>query len=59
GNGNTRTINGMHSAGNHAHTVAIGAHSHTVSGTTESKGSSSAINVTNAYIMLMGWYRVS
>ncbi|HHR5906010.1 TPA: phage tail protein [Providencia alcalifaciens] len=59
GNGNTRTINGMHSAGNHAHTVAIGAHSHTVSGTTKSKGSSSAINVTNAYIMLMGWYRVS
>ncbi|HHR6165683.1 TPA: phage tail protein [Providencia alcalifaciens] len=59
GNGNTRTINGMHSAGNHAHTVTIGAHSHTVSGTTESKGSSSAINVTNAYIMLMGWYRVS
>ena len=46
-------------AGEHAHTVAIGAHSHTVSGTTGSKGSGSAINVTNAYIMLMGWYRVS
>ncbi|CAG9424294.1 phage tail protein [Providencia rettgeri] len=46
-------------AGEHAHTVAIGAHSHTVSGTTGSKGSSSAINVTNAYIMLMGWYRTS
>lgn len=54
GNNNVTSSNGDHS-----HTVAIGAHSHTVSGTTGSKGSSSAINVTNAYIMLMGWYRTS
>ncbi len=46
-------------AGDHAHTVAIGAHTHTVSGTTGSKGGNTAINITNAYIMLMGWYRVS
>ncbi|EOG1931296.1 hypothetical protein ACQFZT_000347 [Providencia stuartii] len=47
------------SDGNHAHTVAIGAHTHTVSGTTGNKGSASTISVTNAYIMLMGWYRIS
>ncbi|MTC43681.1 phage tail-collar fiber domain-containing protein [Providencia sp. wls1921] len=46
-------------AGDHAHTVAIGAHTHTVSGTTGNKGSNNAINITNAYIMLMGWHRVS
>ncbi|HHR6499841.1 TPA: phage baseplate protein [Providencia alcalifaciens] len=46
-------------AGDHSHSVAIGAHSHTVSGTTGNKGSGSAITVTNAYIMLMGWYRIS
>ncbi|MGB5115711.1 MAG: phage tail protein [Providencia rettgeri] len=43
----------------HSHYVDIGAHTHTVSGTTENKGSASAISVTNAYIMLMGWYRIS
>ncbi|MEX9909500.1 phage baseplate protein [Providencia huaxiensis] len=46
-------------AGDHSHSVAIGAHSHTVSGTTGNKGSGGAITVTNAYIMLMGWYRIS
>ncbi|WP_233420755.1 phage baseplate protein [Xenorhabdus nematophila] len=45
--------------GAHVHTVHIGAHTHSVSGTTGSAGSSSAINITNSYIMLMGWYRVS
>ncbi|ENZ0174358.1 phage tail protein [Providencia rettgeri] len=47
------------SGGNHAHTVAIGAHTHTVSGTTGNQGGGAAITVTNAYIMLMGWYRLS
>ncbi|PQQ22490.1 phage tail protein [Photorhabdus hindustanensis] len=45
------------SAGNHNHIVAIGAHNHLVSGATGNTGNSSAINVANAYVMLMGWYR--
>ncbi|ENN8377940.1 phage tail protein [Providencia rettgeri] len=47
------------SAGDHSHTVTIGAHTHTISGATGSKGSGSAITVINSYVMLMGWYRVS
>ncbi|MEY0287955.1 phage tail protein [Providencia rettgeri] len=47
------------SSGAHTHTVSIGAHSHTISGTTGNKGNGSSITVTNAYVMLMGWYRVS
>ncbi|MCG3471641.1 phage tail protein [Xenorhabdus bovienii] len=46
-------------SGAHSHTVAIGAHTHTVSGTTGNKGRGAGVTVTNAYIMLMGWYRVS
>ncbi|WP_162505768.1 phage tail protein [Candidatus Arsenophonus triatominarum] len=46
-------------AGNHSHTVTIGAHTHSVSGTTGKTGSSSEINITNAFITLMGWYRIS
>lgn len=44
-------------AGNHNHTVTIGAHTHTISGTTGNTGSGSLISVVNAYITLMGWYR--
>ncbi|HAS8352558.1 TPA: phage tail protein [Vibrio vulnificus] len=44
-------------AGNHNHIVAIGAHTHTISGTTGNTGSGSLISVVNAYITLMGWYR--
>ncbi|WP_272572534.1 phage baseplate protein [Providencia sp. PROV258] len=47
------------SSGAHNHTVTIGAHTHTISDATGKKGSGSAITVTNAYIMLMGGYRVS
>ncbi|MTC47426.1 phage tail protein [Providencia sp. wls1922] len=36
-----------------------GAHTHTVSGTTGNKGGGTSINITNAYIMLMGWYRIA
>lgn len=39
------------------HTVAIGAHSHSFSGTTGNTGSGSLTSVVNAYITLMGWYR--
>lgn len=46
-------------AGNHVHTVTIGAHTHTVSGTTGKTGSGSEINITNAFVTLMGWYRIS
>ncbi|HGJ5869598.1 phage baseplate protein, partial [Arsenophonus nasoniae] len=46
-------------AGNHYHTVTLGPHSHTVSGTTGKLGSGSEINITNAFVTLMGWYRIS
>lgn len=36
-----------------------GSHTYTYSGNTENLGSGTALTVTNAYIMLMGWYRVS
>ncbi len=45
--------------GSHNHTVGIGAHSHTYSGDTSSVGTGSSINITNAYIKLMGWYRTA
>lgn len=45
--------------GDHAHTVNIGTHAHNVSGSTEALGSGNAINITNAYIKLMGWYRTA
>jgi len=45
--------------GAHSHTVAIGAHTHTVSGTTANTGSGAAINITNAFVKLMGWYRTA
>lgn len=45
--------------GGHSHIVGIGAHSHSVSGTTANTGSGAVITVANAYIKLMGWYRVS
>lgn len=40
-------------------TSIAGAHAHTVSGRTEALGQGTKINVTNAFVMLMGWYRVS
>lgn len=36
-----------------------GVHTHTISGTTGNVGSGSAIDITNAFITLMGWYRIS
>lgn len=48
---------GIKDAGDHTHTVDIGEHHHTVSGKTESIGKNKAIDITNAYVMLMGWYR--
>lgn len=44
-------------SGEHSHTVTLGAHAHTYSGTTAKIGNGSGISVVNAYIMLMGWYR--
>lgn len=45
------------SAGGHSHNIAIGSHSHTISGNTNNTGSGSPVSVVNSYIMLMGWYR--
>lgn len=43
--------------GNHSHSVGIGGHGHSVSGTTETSGSDAAFSITNSYVKLMGWYR--
>ncbi|MBX4679761.1 phage baseplate protein [Klebsiella pneumoniae] len=43
--------------GDHTHSVALGSHSHSVSGNTENMGSGTALNITNSYVKLMGWYR--
>lgn len=45
------------SAGEHNHTVNIGSHSHSVSGSTENMGSGTALSVKNEYITLAAWYR--
>ena len=45
--------------GTHNHTVTMGAHTHTVSGTTGAVGSGANFSVSNSYIKLMAWYRVS
>nr|WP_233420843.1 hypothetical protein [Xenorhabdus nematophila] len=37
----------------------MGNHAHTVSGTTSSVGNGEVINITNSYVMLMGWYRTA
>ncbi|MBI6548225.1 hypothetical protein [Xenorhabdus lircayensis] len=36
-----------------------GDHTHSVNGTTSEAGSDSGVDVTNSYIMLMGWYRTA
>lgn len=43
----------------HAHAIAIGAHSHTVSGNTGGTGSGSAFSVTNQFYKLMAWVRTA
>lgn len=45
--------------GTHTHDVALGSHSHTVSANTENMGSGTALNVTNQFVKLAAWYRVS
>ncbi|WP_420769391.1 phage baseplate protein [Klebsiella pneumoniae] len=44
-------------AGDHTHSVELGSHGHNVSGNTENMGSGTALNITNSYVKLMGWYR--
>lgn len=56
----THTWSGTTSgAGNHSHSVGIGAHSHTVSGNTGGTGSGSAFSVTNQFYKLMAWVRTA
>jgi hypothetical protein len=56
----THTWSGTTSgAGDHFHSVGIGAHSHTVSGNTGSTGSGSAFSVTNQFYKLMAWVRTA
>ncbi len=56
----THTVSGTAASnGNHAHTVGIGAHSHTVSGNTGGTGSGSAFSVTNQFYKLMAWVRTA
>lgn len=47
------------SSGDHWHYIELGSHSHSVTGTTEAMGSGTQLNVTNEYITLAAWYRVS
>ncbi|WP_174888567.1 phage baseplate protein [Candidatus Williamhamiltonella defendens] len=54
----TRAVPGNTSpSGSHYHTTYLGPHDHAVSGSTDNIGSGSAINITNAFVTLMGWYR--
>lgn len=46
-------------AGSHSHNFVLGSHSHTVSGSTENMGSGNALTITNQFIKLAAWYRVS
>ena len=46
-------------AGDHSHSVGIGAHNHTVSGNTGGTGSGSAFSVTNQFYKLMAWVRTA
>lgn len=56
----SRTWTGVtNTTGDHAHTVGIGAHSHTVSGNTGGTGSGSAFSVTNQFYKLMAWVRTA
>lgn len=56
----THTWSGTTSgAGDHSHSVGIGAHSHTVSGNTGGTGSGSAFSVTNQFYKLMAWVRTA
>ena len=56
----THTWSGTTSgAGDHSHSVGIGAHTHTVSGNTGGTGSGSAFSVTNQFYKLMAWVRTA
>ena len=56
----THTWSGTTSgAGDHSHSVGIGAHRHTVSGNTGGTGSGSAFSVTNRFYKLMAWVRTA
>ena len=56
----SRTWTGAtNTTGNHAHSVGIGAHNHTVSGNTGGTGSGSAFSVTNQFYKLMAWVRTA
>lgn len=57
---NYQNLGATDSAGAHTHTVSIAnaaKHTHTVSGTTANTGSGTAVDITNSFIKLMGWYR--
>lgn len=56
----SRTWTGVtNTTGNHAHSVGIGSHNHTVSGNTGGTGSGSAFSVTNQFYKLMAWVRTA
>lgn len=56
----SRTWTGVtNTTGNHAHSVGIGSHNHTVRGNTGGTGSGSAFSVTNQFYKLMAWVRTA
>ncbi|WP_092550751.1 phage baseplate protein [Xenorhabdus koppenhoeferi] len=59
GQGFTSTVN-FEAAKMWTGTTSVnGVHNHSFNGTTNNIGESSAINIMNSYVMLMGWYRTA
>lgn len=58
-NSGTYSKNYTSSDGEHTHTVAIGAHTHSFSVTSGAVGSGTPFSTTNQYIKQAAWYRVS
>lgn len=59
GNGSGSLQGTTELSGSHYHTVELGPHDHTISGQTAALGSGTQLDVTNEYVTLAAWYRVS
>ncbi|WP_051150885.1 phage baseplate protein [Tatumella saanichensis] len=46
-------------AGDHRHNIELGGHAHDFSGRTENLGNNDAVDITNTFIRLLGWYRTA
>ncbi|APK16059.1 MULTISPECIES: phage baseplate protein [Enterobacteriaceae] len=59
GSGTKNESRNTESAGNHQHSVSIGAHEHDIKGDTDSVGGGTPLSLTNAYVKLAAWYRTA